>query len=314
MSGTVCNGKQPLLSICIPTYNRCEYLREALINITSDKDFDDRIEIIISDNASTDDTLSVCESFSSKYDNILYSRNEINIKDQNFFLVLSKANGKYIRLFNDTLRFNFGMLGQMLNIIEYSSEDSFLFFYQNVKFLHVNKCIAISNTGQFINNTSFYVTWIGNFGCWRKDLDLINKPNFYAELQLNQVDWSLQLVSKKNDGSIYFDDYFTSIIPDKKGGYNMFEVFIDNYLLILRSHFKGHENFFRIEKEKYLLYRYQILPWCVRLFGKDREKYTFSTSNAKAYLIKEYWYYPYFYLGLIGLFLYNIRNKSICYI
>jgi len=52
-------NKQPLLSICIPTYNRAEYLEEAIYNIVTDDAFCDKVEIIISDNASTDNTKQV---------------------------------------------------------------------------------------------------------------------------------------------------------------------------------------------------------------------------------------------------------------
>ena len=65
-------NKQPLLSICIPTYNRAEILRRTLAKITSDKDFDEDIEIVISDNASTDNTQKVCQEFCASYKNIHY--------------------------------------------------------------------------------------------------------------------------------------------------------------------------------------------------------------------------------------------------
>jgi abequosyltransferase len=47
---------RPLLSICIPTYNRSQYLKQALETYVSNAAFDDEVEIVISDNASTDNT------------------------------------------------------------------------------------------------------------------------------------------------------------------------------------------------------------------------------------------------------------------
>ena len=58
-------NKQPLLSICIPTYNRAEYLEGALKNIVTDSAFDSRVEVIISDNASTDNTQEVGKKYSN---------------------------------------------------------------------------------------------------------------------------------------------------------------------------------------------------------------------------------------------------------
>ncbi|EBH2219729.1 glycosyltransferase, partial [Salmonella enterica] len=45
-----------LISFCIPTYNRKEYLEELLNSINNQEKFNLDIEICISDNASTDGT------------------------------------------------------------------------------------------------------------------------------------------------------------------------------------------------------------------------------------------------------------------
>jgi glycosyltransferase involved in cell wall biosynthesis len=53
---------KPKLSICIPTYNRAQTLRETIDSILPQILGNFNIEILISDNASTDDTPSiVCE-------------------------------------------------------------------------------------------------------------------------------------------------------------------------------------------------------------------------------------------------------------
>ena len=65
------NNIKPLLSICVPTYNREIYLQECLDSIISQDSFDeDTIEIIISDNASTDGTQSLIKKYQEKYRNI----------------------------------------------------------------------------------------------------------------------------------------------------------------------------------------------------------------------------------------------------
>ena len=55
---------KPLLSICIPTYNRSGYLEQCLESIVHQERFDE-IEVIISDNCSTDDTEAVCKKYKS---------------------------------------------------------------------------------------------------------------------------------------------------------------------------------------------------------------------------------------------------------
>ncbi len=56
------------LSICIPTYNHAEHLETMLARLTSLTAFrGDEVEIVISDNASTDATQSVGERFAAKF-------------------------------------------------------------------------------------------------------------------------------------------------------------------------------------------------------------------------------------------------------
>jgi glycosyltransferase involved in cell wall biosynthesis len=62
--------KLPLLSICIPTYNRAELLKNCVESIVINYDFDEEVEVVISDNASDDNTLEICEMFASKYPNV----------------------------------------------------------------------------------------------------------------------------------------------------------------------------------------------------------------------------------------------------
>jgi abequosyltransferase len=90
------------LSICIPTYNRGAYLRQSLASILlSAKGFENNIEIIISDNASEDETGEIAKEYQSKHSFIRYHRNETNVLEKNFYIAVSLANGDYVWLFGD---------------------------------------------------------------------------------------------------------------------------------------------------------------------------------------------------------------------
>lgn len=66
--------KYTLLSICIPTYNRYEILREGLnILLPQIKGLD--IKVYVIDNNSTDDTVLIA----NEYSDIIYIRNEKKI-------------------------------------------------------------------------------------------------------------------------------------------------------------------------------------------------------------------------------------------
>ena len=90
---------QPLLSICIPTFQRADKLRQTLNTITRQTCFTETsdIEIVISDNASNDNTSAVCSEFQERFPNkIRYIRQEKTIDSHfNFEQVLRLGNGKF---------------------------------------------------------------------------------------------------------------------------------------------------------------------------------------------------------------------------
>jgi glycosyltransferase involved in cell wall biosynthesis len=69
-----------LLSICIPTYNRAKLLEQCLNNISkSIIGYEEFIEVIISDNNSSDNTQAVINSFKNRIKNIFSYSNPTNL-------------------------------------------------------------------------------------------------------------------------------------------------------------------------------------------------------------------------------------------
>ena len=67
-----------ILGICIPTYNRANFLRENLNDLLSFvKTYG--LPVFISDNASTDDTTEVVNAFRKLHEFTYYKRNETNL-------------------------------------------------------------------------------------------------------------------------------------------------------------------------------------------------------------------------------------------
>ena len=85
----------PLLSICIPTYNHAELLDQALARLTSLPAFaSGDVEVVLSDNASTDGTRAVGERYAAAFPSrVNYFRNPENVFDRNYELALSHGRG-----------------------------------------------------------------------------------------------------------------------------------------------------------------------------------------------------------------------------
>ncbi|MDO9276314.1 MAG: glycosyltransferase family 2 protein [Lutibacter sp.] len=291
-----------LLSICIPTYNRCELLDEALSKLFSNNEFDSNsIEVIVSDNCSTDNTAEVV----SKYPLVRYFCNSENVRDRNFSIVLGYATGSYIRLFNDTLSFKDGALKMMLERIEKHLEDNCnLFFYGNM-FLNKNSHKEVNSKKIFFKTVSFFTTWIANFGVWRKDFVNIIDKDRYVELQFVQVNWTYRILEKNKKTLIYFDDLFTVNTPNKKGGYNVFDTFVNKYLFIIKQECFS---LFDYEIEKFRLCKYFIYPWFITLFVENKPNFSFDTKGAIGIILKKYWYEPYLYPMLLVFWIKKLRR------
>ena len=86
----------PLVSICIPTYNRIHCLNNCLNAIyISKKNFDHEFEVCISDNCSTEDVEKVINVYKDKI-NIKFKKNKENIGlGKNVLEAVSMAKGDY---------------------------------------------------------------------------------------------------------------------------------------------------------------------------------------------------------------------------
>ncbi|KIM09151.1 MAG: hypothetical protein KU28_00465 [Sulfurovum sp. PC08-66] len=89
---------QPLVSICIPTYNSEKFLKEMLDSIVAQTY--KNIEVIVSDNASVDGTSQIAREYCNKYQWNFF-QNKINIgAGANFNKLIELANGEYIAIYH----------------------------------------------------------------------------------------------------------------------------------------------------------------------------------------------------------------------
>lgn len=229
---------KPLLSICISTYNRCFYLNRTLRNITSATVFNETsdIEIIVSDNGSTDKTQDVINRYVSKYpDKIKSFRNNKNLCDENMEKVLRKGRGDFLKLHNDTLRFKEGSLQKMTELIRRYREEKPVLFFASCK-TAPRPFAVCENANDFMRYVSFYCTWIGGFGIWKSDFDDLKDFSRYAYLRLPQTDVLLRLLSMGKTAVVFHeDDFFLPNFVLNKSGYNHAEVFGKNYNFILKT-------------------------------------------------------------------------------
>jgi glycosyltransferase involved in cell wall biosynthesis len=87
---------RPTLSIGLPVYNGATFLAEAIESILA-QTFPD-FELVISDNASTDQTPEICRRYAAADGRIRYYRQETNIgAARNYNVVFQRSSGKYFK-------------------------------------------------------------------------------------------------------------------------------------------------------------------------------------------------------------------------
>ncbi|MCM8821620.1 MAG: glycosyltransferase [Candidatus Omnitrophica bacterium] len=125
-------SKLPLLSIGIPTYNGEQHIKEAIDSVIAQlDDLEDEIEIVISDNASTDSTPEIVKQCAQRFNFIRYFRNQHNTGfDRNVDLLFERATGKYVWILSDDDSLREGALKKFLTRLkEYKNVSVFLVNY-----------------------------------------------------------------------------------------------------------------------------------------------------------------------------------------
>ncbi|MGJ5136332.1 FkbM family methyltransferase [Bradyrhizobium oligotrophicum] len=115
---------RPVLSICITTYNRAGWLSINLESLMrNSRATRERIEIVVCDNCSTDETFEVAARYIGE-DNFFYFRNTANVGMlNNLPETAARARGEYVWLIGDDDIIHRGALERLIDIIDTHGPD-----------------------------------------------------------------------------------------------------------------------------------------------------------------------------------------------
>lgn len=288
----------PLLSILIPTYNRADCLHECLESLAQEiviRDGAD-VEVIISDNFSTDDTQEVCELFVRRFPNVFsYVRQKRNVGPcDNFTYLIRCAHGKFLKFQQDKFAVEDGAIDRIVEIVRKHEKEHPLLYFGNEYMVHLPVGVyPIQSCDELADTVSYWTTWIGGYGFWRDEVDVVVPiQDEYAATLLPQVAVIWRLFARNKIGYLYnFKQYHNcSALVKNGGGYNVAEVFSKNYLGMLREFLHpGGLSKAAFEREKKRLYfghiygMYFDFEHCFRFKKGDFLRYTKDFHNN--------WYY-----------------------
>lgn len=229
------SGLAPLVSICVPTYNRAASLRRVLTSICTQEAFrtSDTVEVVVSDNASEDDTGAVVREFIAQYGaKVRYQRNASNIHDRNFEAALALGRGELLKLNNDMLEHEPGSLRQLIELVmEQRVARPVLFFVHRTD--GPPRRVACATLDAFVREVSYDMTWIAGFAIWRTDLAALVDFSRHAALQLVQVDVILRQLGAGRPALVLRAPLWRPSPKRNTGGYDLLRVFMDNYFGLL---------------------------------------------------------------------------------
>lgn len=302
---------KPLLSICIPTFNRAEYLKKSLDSLMSQDRFSE-VEVVISDNCSTDNTEEVCNEFIQKYPNIIYHRNLENIHDRNFPTVLMKGHGIYRKLVNDNTLYCDDYLPYLLGLVEkykdYSVTERPQIVFLNGGRIDMNPEVQFegSEIEDFVRIAGYRFTWIGGFGLWEEDCNNLELEFHFCDTKLWQTYKTLRILDNGRNYLMFNRKICDTAVPKQKDlSYGIYTVFYKNFLELLLPYImngKLSNDCIKYVK-KDLLFNYFGRYMFVRCNHKQKNNYG-REQNFKELIFDAYKTEPYYPKFKIWLFFY----------
>ncbi len=175
--------KEPVLSICMPTYNRSECVRASLshyLEVIGQNSLDGKIEICISDNSTNGETEEVVKGFSGRL-RMRYRRNRKNLGyDRNVVLAMSLATGKYAQLVGDELFYYGPALAEAVGVLE-AGECGAVYFDDDGLFLKKQAAGLYVSGVDFLGKALSY-EWVKKRSITHIDYIIIRRQDFETYL------------------------------------------------------------------------------------------------------------------------------------
>jgi len=204
-----------ILSICIPTYNRANNLREAIESIFSNISIENenKIEICISDNCSTDDTSKVLRDLQSKSKvKFVFSQNKTNLgADLNYLNVVNLANGIYCWFLGSDDLMNGNKINTLIDILENGKYDILVSDREEYNYnftMRIGKSNNFKKDNLEFNNSYMY---------FRNVNRLLGLFSFISSIVFKRDLWDKQNNKEKYVGTLYSHVYILmKMLKDNK--------------------------------------------------------------------------------------------------
>lgn len=227
-------AERPLLTLAIPTYNRAPLLRDLLNSLIDQVRAEPRVELLISDNASSDETPQIVEQELQRGTVLTYLRNSENIgPDANFLQCFERARGKYFWVVGDDDLLRPGTVRQVLK--QLAEDDYDLAYIASSGFFEAPPSLQAVGDGRprvfteafdFVRHVHIFLTLISANIVNKDTISAVNHRPFSGLVNSNliQLGWTFTAL-RGHRKSLVFEEEMLLYRLANTGGYGICKVF-----------------------------------------------------------------------------------------
>ena len=243
-----------LLSILVPTYNRAAYLERLLVRLEEQLQLVSThlVQVIISDNSSTDDTTSVVHRFSERNKNWIFLSNSSNKgADFNLLSLIRFSSGTYRWIIGDDDLPRHGLLPLLIDLIRLNSASLIYLpslWAPNLSEIEVPPVTKLKyhNSSNLLAARSIHVqitflsSWVFNADRLFSGLSNLETLEKGIGSYLIQLGWILPLMIDSSSSILVLADPCIMATSGNTGGYSILKVFLANYPRLVHLYTRGN--------------------------------------------------------------------------
>lgn len=303
---------QKVLSLCFPTYNRGWCMKDQIERLKKcPKETLDKMEIIISDNCSTDDTKQIVNDAIENGFPAIYHCNSENLgMDGNFVTCFHMAKGKYVWLLGDDDPIIIDALVKIVDRLSSNVEYGLMHIDQLKRANSEAPFVEFNDAETFCRTISYYTSLISANIVRTEYVPEINFEKYMGTWFTLIPLYITGVLKQKVNVLVNFNVFEKSRDFARNGGYNYFQVFVTNYLSIWKEFMDaGNISKATFDFLKRDVYEGTVSHYVVYMLLMRRMTNKYKTDGAWKILFSNYGNKPYFYTAPIKFLLKRFYGK-----
>lgn len=279
----------PLLSLCIPTNGKVEWMIPVIESIYAQGVDNTLFEVVVTDNGVKQDLAKAIKKYT--YENFHYYQTSSQ-GFTNQIDAFEKCSGVFCKMLNHRSKMLPGSIESLLQFVKrYETTKPILYCSEgNAKGEEYIEC---ANTDEFVRSMSYWVSWSAGTGAWKSDLYDIRKQKTDTMFPHTTILFGLRDESKY----VIWNGKYEEMADDAgKGGYDVFQTFGVGFLDLL----SGLRIKKRISQDTFIKVKRDLFGFLCSVYINEvllPTKHTFIIQNVRQSMTV--YYGPYYYYKMV---------------